>query len=72
MAGQPAMNASSLNRVRAMPLDLWFDNLAMRLDGSKAEGLLLRIHWLFTDTGEQVLRQLMGLIDSFERMFPVV
>ena len=54
----PAMNVGSLDMVKAMPLDLWFDNLAMRLDGSKAEGLALRIHWQFTDTGESVLLNL--------------
>ena len=126
----PPMNAGSLDMVKAMPLDLWFDNLAMRLDGGKAGGVVLRIHWQFTDTGETVLLnlensalthrmgqpadgsdaqvtlsrttldeitmqrlgwpeavqtgrllltgqpgvllQLMGLIDKFERMFPVV
>ena len=54
----PAMNVGSLDMVKAMPLDLWFDNLAMRLDGSKAEGLALRIHWQFTDTGESVVLNL--------------
>lgn len=116
--------------VRAMPLGLFFDYLAMRLNGPRAEGLDLRLNWQFTDTGEtalltlehavlshrlgvqhpqaqatlqltratlndvmlqktsfaeavqtgrlavdgdgQALATLLGLLDSFERMFPVV
>ena len=54
----PPMNAGSLDLVRAMSLDLWFDHLAMRLDGAKAGGVVLRIHWQFTDTGETVLLNL--------------
>ncbi len=44
--------------VLALPLGLFFDTLAMRLDGAKADGLHLRLNWLFTDTGEQVLLNL--------------
>ena len=116
--------------VRALPLGLFFDTLAMRLDGAKADGLRLRLNWAISDTGECALLnlensalthrlgvraddadasltmaratlddialqklalpdalqsgrvqlqgqasaavQLMGLLDSFSRMFPVV
>ena len=44
--------------VRAMPLGLFFDYLAMRLDGAKAAGRRARINWCFSDTGEQVLLNL--------------
>ena len=116
--------------VRAMPLGLFFDYLAMRLDGPRAEGLRHSFNWRFNDTGETAvltlehsvlshrvgvhdpaataeltltratlndvmllktsfpeaaaagrlqvsgdaaaLRTLLGLLDSFDRMFPVV
>jgi alkyl sulfatase BDS1-like metallo-beta-lactamase superfamily hydrolase len=44
--------------VRAMPLGLFFDYLAMRLDGAKAEGRRLRLNWCFSDTGERLLLNL--------------
>jgi len=54
----PAMSVASGDLVRAMPLALFFDYLAMRLDGAKAAGRRLRLNWLFSDTGERVLLNL--------------
>jgi alkyl sulfatase BDS1-like metallo-beta-lactamase superfamily hydrolase len=54
----PAMGVAVADVVRAMPLGLFFDYLAMRLDGAKAEGQRARINWCFSDTGEQVLLNL--------------
>ena len=54
----PSMSTGSADMVRALTLDMWFDYLAMRLDGAKAEGKRLRINWTFTDTGERVLLNL--------------
>ena len=39
--------------VRAMSLDLFFDYLAVRLDGQRAEGRLLVIDWVFADLGQR-------------------
>ena len=44
--------------VRALPLGLFFDTLAMRLDGAKADGLRLRLNWAISDTGECALLNL--------------
>ena len=49
---------AAADMVRAMPLGMFFDYLAMRLDGSRAEGKRLRLNWQFTDTTEQVLLNL--------------
>jgi len=126
----PPTSVAVRDIVRALPLGMFLDLLAMRLDGSRAEGLHLRLNWHVTDTGErallnlehgalthrrgvqaedadaslamdratldaialqtltpaealqagrlqlqgrsQALVQLFGLLDSFERMFPVV
>lgn len=54
----PAMGVAVADVVRAMPLGLYFDYLAMRLDGAKAAGKRSRINWCFSDTGEQVLLNL--------------
>ena len=39
--------------VRAMSLDLFFDYLAVRLDGEKAEGQRFVLNWLFPDLGRR-------------------
>lgn len=54
----PTRGAAVADLVRAMPLGLFFDYLAMRLDGAKAAGLRARLNWCFSDTGEQVLLNL--------------
>jgi len=39
--------------VRAMSVDLFFDYLAVRLNGDRAEGRHLVVNWTITDTGER-------------------
>ena len=39
--------------IEAMPLDIFFDLLASRINGPKAEGKIITINWIFTDTGER-------------------
>ena len=39
--------------VRAMPLDLFFDYLAVRVDGDRAAGVALALNWVVEDTGER-------------------
>ena len=51
----PNMSVASVDMVRALPIGMFFDYLAMRVDGALAGGLHLRLNWQFTDTGEQVL-----------------
>lgn len=41
--------------VRAMPLDQFFDSLAVRLDAAKAEGQRIAVNWRLTDTAEQAV-----------------
>ncbi len=43
---------------RALPLGMFLDMLAMRLDGTKAAGLHLRLNWRINDTGEAALLNL--------------
>jgi alkyl sulfatase BDS1-like metallo-beta-lactamase superfamily hydrolase len=39
--------------VRGMSLDLFFDYLAVRLDGERAEGRRMVIDWVFPDAGQR-------------------
>jgi alkyl sulfatase BDS1-like metallo-beta-lactamase superfamily hydrolase len=53
-----APNFASADMVRAMPLELYFDFLAMRLDGRRAEGRRLVLNWQFSDTGQRYVQNL--------------
>ena len=54
----PRLAVASADMVRALTLDMFFDYLAMRLNGSKAEGHRLAINWRFTDSCDCVLLNL--------------
>jgi alkyl sulfatase BDS1-like metallo-beta-lactamase superfamily hydrolase len=47
-----ARAAVSPDVVRAMSLDLFFDYLAIRLDGSRADGKRIRVNWRVSDLGQ--------------------
>jgi alkyl sulfatase BDS1-like metallo-beta-lactamase superfamily hydrolase len=54
--GRPATSARapvSPDVVRAMTLDLFFDYLAARLDGERAEGVGFVLNWVFPDLGRR-------------------
>ena len=38
-----------------MTVDLFFNYLGVRLDGSKADGAHAVVNWVFTDTGEELV-----------------
>lgn len=44
---------ASPDTIQAMPLNLFFDYLGVRLNGPQAEGKTIIINWNFTDTKEQ-------------------
>ncbi|MCX7892711.1 MAG: MBL fold metallo-hydrolase [Burkholderiales bacterium] len=50
----PAVSTVSPDVIRAIPLSLFFDFLAVRLDPAKAEGKRMVINWVFPDTNQQV------------------
>ena len=54
----PRMSVATPDVVRALPLGLFLDYLAMRLNGARAEGLRLRLNWQLSDTGETALLNL--------------
>ena len=48
-----ASTGSPLGVLRAMPVDMIFDSLAVRLNGPRADGTALAINWDFTDIDQQ-------------------
>jgi len=52
--GNTGTTASS-DTIQAMPLDLFFDYLGVRLNGPKAAGKTITLNWNFTDTKEQYI-----------------
>ncbi len=46
-------STASPDSIRAMPLDLFFDYLGVRLNGPKAAGKTMTINWNFTDIKER-------------------
>jgi alkyl sulfatase BDS1-like metallo-beta-lactamase superfamily hydrolase len=51
----PAISTVAPDVVRALTLDMWFDFLAVRLNGDRALGKTLALNWHFTDTKQDVL-----------------
>jgi alkyl sulfatase BDS1-like metallo-beta-lactamase superfamily hydrolase len=52
--GVPPMGQNvSADTIKAMPLDLYFEYMGVRLNGPAAEGKEISVNWVFTDTGEQ-------------------
>ena len=47
------INTSNPDMIANLPLDLFFDLMAVRLNGPKAAGLNMKINFAFTDTGEK-------------------
>lgn len=47
---QTETETASPDTIKAMPLDMFFDYLGIRLNGPKAEGKTITFNWNFTDT----------------------
>ena len=54
----PVLNTAAPDVVRALTLDMWFDFLAVRLNGDRAQGRSLVLNWRFTDTQQDVVLNL--------------
>jgi alkyl sulfatase BDS1-like metallo-beta-lactamase superfamily hydrolase len=51
-------STASPDTIRAMDLDLLFDYVAMRLNGTKAEGKSVTLNWNFTDANQRYILEL--------------
>lgn len=63
----PAIETASPDTVRAMPLDLFFDYLGVRLNGPKANGKKASINFDFTDTKEKYAMTLNNSVLTYTR-----
>ncbi|MDM4765050.1 alkyl sulfatase dimerization domain-containing protein [Pelomonas sp. SE-A7] len=54
----PAVNTAAPDVVRAMPLELFFDYLGVRLNADKAAGKAMTLNWRFTDTKQDFVVRL--------------
>jgi alkyl sulfatase BDS1-like metallo-beta-lactamase superfamily hydrolase len=65
----PTPDTSSPDTIRAMGLDLFFDYLAMRLNGPRAAGRTITLNFQFPDTGEKYcLEMANGVLNHTEGM----
>ena len=56
------INTSNPDMIANLPLDLFFDLMAVRLNGPKAEGLDIKINFTFTDTGDKAALHLKNAV----------
>ncbi|PHS38423.1 MAG: hypothetical protein COA91_07930 [Robiginitomaculum sp.] len=56
------INTANPDMVANLPLDLFFDLMAVRLNGPKAEGLDMKINFVFTDTGDKAALHLKNAV----------
>lgn len=63
----PSIETASPDTVRAMPLDLFFDYLGVRLNGPKANGKKASINFDFTDTKEKYAMTLNNSVLTYTR-----
>jgi linear primary-alkylsulfatase len=54
----PTIGTAGPDVVRALPLDMFFDYLAVRLNGDKAQGKTIVLNWQFTDTRQNYVLNL--------------
>jgi alkyl sulfatase BDS1-like metallo-beta-lactamase superfamily hydrolase len=58
MTKLPAINTLSTDALKALPLDMFFDFLGVRLNGPRADGKHMVINWNFTDTKQRYVLNL--------------
>lgn len=49
----PTPHTASLDSIRAMDLELFFDYIAMKINGPKATGKIIALNFVFPDTGQK-------------------
>ncbi len=51
----PAGAGAAPDLIRSLPLEMYFDFMAVRLNGAKAAGKTIKLNWRFTDTKQNYL-----------------
>ncbi len=54
----PSVNTAGPDVVRAIPLDMFFDYMGVRLNSDKAQGKTIAVNWRFTDTQQNYVLSL--------------
>ena len=54
----PSISSAGPDVIRAIPLDMFFDYLGVRLNGDKAQGKTIVLNWQFTDTKQNYVLSL--------------
>ena len=54
----PSVSTAGPDVIRAVPLDMFFDYLGVRLNGDKAQGKTIVLNWKFTDTKQDFVLNL--------------
>jgi linear primary-alkylsulfatase len=54
----PAGAGAAPDLIRSLPLDMYFDFMAIRLDGDKAAGKSIVLNWVFSDTKQEYVLNL--------------
>ena len=54
----PSISTAAPDVIRAVPLDMFFDYLGVRLNGDKAQGKTIVLNWQFTDTKQNFVLNL--------------
>ncbi|MGC2441794.1 alkyl/aryl-sulfatase [Candidatus Binatus sp.] len=54
----PAGSGAAPDIIRSLPLDMYFDFMAVRLDGDKAAGKTMVLNWRFTDSNQNYVLNL--------------
>ena len=54
----PALSSAAPDVIRALPIDMFFDYLGVRLNGDKAQGQAMALNWQFTDTKQNFVLNL--------------
>lgn len=66
--GPDSTTTASPDTIRAMPLDLYFDYLGIRINGEKAVGVgQIALNWRFTDLGERYALTLRNAALTYRR-----
>ena len=58
MTKLPAINTLTADALKALPLDMFFDFMGVRLNGTRADGKRIVVNWNFSDTRQRYVLNL--------------
>jgi alkyl sulfatase BDS1-like metallo-beta-lactamase superfamily hydrolase len=64
------VQTGGIDVIRSMPLDMFFDFMAVRLNGPKAADKRITVNWVFTDTNQTYAVTLENGVLNYKRGYP--